>query len=168
MVGPKKRELCGVTLNYFYAIGEAFTGLVAWYCRDWVVLQYVVSAPPLLFFIYYWYTIFKFSSIFQQLISLILLRFVPESVRWLLAKNETHEAGKIIRKAAVVNGVVLSNDMQRYLGMVPKSSKEVAQIFRIYENVYFCTHTNFRLTNLMKLGFKNRTSHRFGRPSGRC
>lgn len=55
MVGLKKREMCGVVLNYFYSIGEAFTGLVAWWSRDWVILQHVVSAPALLFIIYYWY-----------------------------------------------------------------------------------------------------------------
>lgn len=54
MVGPSKREMCGVVLNYFYSIGEAVTGLAAWYSRDWVLFQYLVSAPPLLFVTYYW------------------------------------------------------------------------------------------------------------------
>jgi hypothetical protein len=38
----------------------------------------------------------------------IFLRFVPESVRWLLARQKNRRAGKIVRKAARVNGVVLS------------------------------------------------------------
>lgn len=49
MVGPKKREMSGIVLNYFYSIGEAVVGLAAWLCKDWVILQLVISAPPLLF-----------------------------------------------------------------------------------------------------------------------
>lgn len=54
MVGPKKREMSGIILNYFYAIGEAAVGIIAWWARDWVTLQLLASAPPLLFVIYYW------------------------------------------------------------------------------------------------------------------
>lgn len=97
MVGPRKRELTGIVLNYFYSIGEAAVGLLAWLLRDWVWLQYAVSAPPLLFVLYYW--------------------FVPESVRWLLAQKNTYKAGKIIRRAAVVNGVVLSDQILQVFEM---------------------------------------------------
>lgn len=99
MVGPGKRELTGIVLNYFYSIGEAAVGLLAWLLRDWVLLQYAVSAPPLLFVLYYW--------------------LVPESVRWLLAKQNTYKAGKIIRRAAVVNGVVLSDTILQVFEMAP-------------------------------------------------
>lgn len=54
MVGRKKREMSGIVLNYFYAIGEAIVGILAWLCRDWVTLQILISAPPLLFVVYYW------------------------------------------------------------------------------------------------------------------
>lgn len=54
MVGRKKREVTGMILNYFYSIGEALVALIAWLSRDWVILQLTVSAPPILFVIYYW------------------------------------------------------------------------------------------------------------------
>lgn len=57
MVGPKKREMSGIVLNYFYSIGEAVVGLAAWLCKDWVILQLVISAPPLLFVLYYWFVV---------------------------------------------------------------------------------------------------------------
>ncbi|GFG40420.1 hypothetical protein Cfor_01589 [Coptotermes formosanus] len=88
MVGRQKRETSATVLNYFYALGEAAVALVAWLSKSWVVIQLVVSAPPAVFILYYW--------------------FVPESVRWLLARQKNRRAGKIVRKAARVNGVVLS------------------------------------------------------------
>ena len=91
MVGRRKREMSGIVLNYFYAFGEAAVGLSAWLCRDWVSLQLIVSAPSLIFVFYYW--------------------VIPESVRWLLARKETLKAEFIIRKAAQINGVVLSENL---------------------------------------------------------
>lgn len=63
MVGKKKRELTGIVLNYFYAIGEALVALIAWFTRDWVMLQLTVSAPALLFIVYYWYGIILFRNL---------------------------------------------------------------------------------------------------------
>ena len=91
MVGKKKREMSGVVLNYFYSIGEALVGLIAWLDGDWVSLQYWVSAPPILFVAYYW--------------------IIPESIRWLLAKNFNAEALRIIKRAAKDNGVELSQGL---------------------------------------------------------
>lgn len=54
MVGLRQREMAGIVMNYFYAIGEAMVGLVAWMFGDWIILQIVVSAPPILFISYYW------------------------------------------------------------------------------------------------------------------
>lgn len=88
MVGPQKREMSGIILNYFYSVGEALVGLMFWLCPDWVILQLIISVPPLLFIGYYW--------------------IVPESVRWLLARKDYTKAGKIIKKAAHINGVELS------------------------------------------------------------
>ncbi|XP_075169516.1 organic cation transporter protein isoform X2 [Haematobia irritans] len=88
MVGPRRREMSSIVLNYFYAIGEAFVGLAAWLLHDWQLLQYALSVPPLFFMGYYW--------------------LVPESVRWLIARNKKERAGEIIRKAAEVNRKELS------------------------------------------------------------
>lgn len=91
MVGKKKREMSGVVLNYFYSIGEALVGVIAWLDGDWVNLQYWVSAPPILFVAYYW--------------------IIPESIRWLLARNDNVEALKVIKRAAKDNGVELSQGL---------------------------------------------------------
>lgn len=54
MVGKKKRELTGIVLNYFYAVGEALVAPIAWYTRDWKPTQLCVSAPAIIFVAYYW------------------------------------------------------------------------------------------------------------------
>lgn len=91
MVGKKKREMSGVVLNYFYSIGEALVGVIAWIDGDWVNLQYWVSVPPILFVGYYW--------------------IIPESIRWLIARKSYDEAFKIIKRAAQDNGVELSQNL---------------------------------------------------------
>ncbi|XP_025832792.1 organic cation transporter protein [Agrilus planipennis] len=88
MVGKKKREYTGIILNYFYAIGEAFVGLIAWLTLDWTYLQLSASAPAILFIVYYW--------------------VIPESVRWLIAKEKNDEAKKIVYKVAKTNRTSLS------------------------------------------------------------
>ncbi|XP_039484525.1 organic cation transporter protein isoform X8 [Drosophila santomea] len=82
MVGPRKREMSSIVLNYFYAVGEALLGLSV-FLPDWRQLQLALSLPPLICVAYFW--------------------LVPESVRWLLARNRREQAGVIIRRAAKVN-----------------------------------------------------------------
>lgn len=89
MVGRRKREVTGMILNYFYAIGEAFVALIAWLTKDWVHVQVIASAPAIVFISYYW--------------------FLPESVRWLLAKEKDKEAENIVCRVAKVNKVTLSD-----------------------------------------------------------
>ncbi|KAG5886494.1 hypothetical protein JTB14_014677 [Gonioctena quinquepunctata] len=91
MVGKRKREASGIVLNYFYAVGEAIVAPIAWYTRDWVHLQLIVSVPPIIFLGYYW--------------------MIPESVRWLLANRRKNEAKMIIMKVAKVNKVNMSLSM---------------------------------------------------------
>lgn len=87
MVGKNKRGIAGIVCNYFYAFGVALLGLLAWLYDHWVILQLIISIPPLVIFVFFW--------------------IVPESVRWLLSKNRNKEALHIIQKAAKCNGIVL-------------------------------------------------------------
>lgn len=93
MVGKKKRGVAGTVCNYFYSIGVSLLGVAAWLFNNYVVLQLLISIPPMIMFIYYW--------------------IVPESVRWLLAKNKNKQAIKIIKKAALVNGVEISESLHK-------------------------------------------------------
>jgi len=53
-VGKEKRDICSVGINYFYAVGEAMIGGVAWISQDWVTIQLALSVPPFIFSVYYW------------------------------------------------------------------------------------------------------------------
>ncbi|XP_059481373.1 organic cation transporter protein [Neocloeon triangulifer] len=91
LVGPSKREMSSMVINYFYAVGEASVGLFAWLFDDWQSLQLIVSVPPIFFIAYYW--------------------AVPESVRWLLTQKKNVKAKKIVQKVARANGVHLSQEI---------------------------------------------------------
>lgn len=55
MVGPRKREMSSIVLNYFYAVGEALLGLSV-FLPDWRQLQLALSVPPLICVAYFgWY-----------------------------------------------------------------------------------------------------------------
>ncbi|XP_070506358.1 organic cation transporter protein-like [Chironomus tepperi] len=91
MVGKNKREMAGVVLNYFYSIGEALVGIIAWIDGDWRNLQYWVSIPPILFIFYYW--------------------IIPESIRWLIANEAYSKAFEIVKKASKENNRELSGKL---------------------------------------------------------
>lgn len=109
MVGKRKREVTGIILNYFYAVGEAIVALIAWYTKDWMLLQVIVSAPAILFIGYYW--------------------IIPESVRWLLANSKNEKAKKIICRAAKINNVTLSDTLMDSLKeQTPLTTKDDDEI----------------------------------------
>lgn len=91
MVGKNKREVTGIVLNYFYAIGEALVALFAWLSKDWKHLQVTVSAPAIVFIGYYW--------------------LIPESVRWLMANSQKQKAKQVVIKVAKFNKVQLSESL---------------------------------------------------------
>lgn len=134
MVGRRKREMSGIVLNYFYALGEAAVGLFMWLCKDWRTLQLIVSAPPILFIFYHW--------------------IVPESVRWLLAKEKITKANLIIRKAANINGVVLSDITLGILnGKTEETDDELNGAIKPVEKI---TKKKHEMLNTFKAMFSSR------------
>lgn len=84
-IGAKWRTFVGIMIEVPFALGEAMTGVLAIFIRDWRWLQVAVTAPAFLLLSYMW--------------------LMPESVRWLVSQGRKTEAIKIINKAAKVNGV---------------------------------------------------------------
>ncbi|XP_069998962.1 organic cation transporter protein-like [Penaeus vannamei] len=84
-IGAKYRTFCGIMIEVPFALGEAMTGVLAIFIRDWRWLQVAVTAPAFLLLSYMW--------------------IMPESVRWLVSQGKRDVAVQIIKKAADVNGV---------------------------------------------------------------
>ncbi|XP_038078934.1 organic cation transporter protein-like [Patiria miniata] len=90
-VGPGWRTFIGVVVECFFALGYMSLAVVAYFVRDWRILQLVGSVPIILFF--------------------LLIRVVPESARWLITQGKLKEAEAIIRKIAKVNKAKLPDQL---------------------------------------------------------
>ena len=90
LVGPSKRVLCGIVIEYFFVLGELYLALVAWYFQHWRYIQLAVVLPGVLFFSYYF--------------------ILPESVRWLLLKKKYNQANLILQTVASRNKTNLPSD----------------------------------------------------------
>ncbi|CAL4107484.1 unnamed protein product, partial [Meganyctiphanes norvegica] len=91
LVGKKYRVLVGVLAQAFYTIGYFTAAMLAYFIPDWRILQITMTLPALLFIPYYW--------------------FIPESSRWLIAKNRGAEARVNLIKAAKVNKKEVSDEI---------------------------------------------------------
>ncbi|XP_050500241.1 organic cation transporter protein-like [Diabrotica virgifera virgifera] len=90
MVGPSKRPIAGTVCQMFFSLGYMLTAAFAYYIDNWRWLQFALTIPGVLFLGYWW--------------------FIPESARWLLTKNRTEEAKKLIQEAAKYNKVEISDE----------------------------------------------------------
>ncbi|XP_049748408.1 solute carrier family 22 member 20 [Elephas maximus indicus] len=78
------RTVAGVLLGYSFTFGQVILAAVAYLIRPWRWLQFAVSAPFLIFFLYSWW--------------------LPESSRWLLLHGKSQLAVQNLQKVATING----------------------------------------------------------------
>ncbi|XP_046542550.1 organic cation transporter protein-like [Haliotis rubra] len=90
LVGPSKRTIAGIAIQFFWCFGLFLLALVAYFIREWKYLQIVLSIPSVFFIAYWW--------------------VIPESPRWLLSRGRVDEAEVILKKLARVNGRSLPKD----------------------------------------------------------
>jgi len=90
LVGPNKRTLCGILIEFVFVAGELYLALVAWQLRDWRKVQLACVLPCLAFFSYYF--------------------FVPESVRWLIMKRKFRSAQSRLERIAEGNKVQMPSE----------------------------------------------------------
>ncbi|CAG2222323.1 OCTN [Mytilus edulis] len=91
LVGPTKRNLAGIVIEYFFALGLVLLAGVAYLLRDWFYIELAFGAPMVLFLLMWW--------------------VIPESPRWLINQGRKEEAEVILRKAAKVNKVTLPDKL---------------------------------------------------------
>ncbi|XP_032976519.1 solute carrier family 22 member 20 [Rhinolophus ferrumequinum] len=78
------RTVAGVLLGFSFTLGQLILAGVAYLIRPWRWLQFAVSIPFLIFFLYSWW--------------------LPESSRWLLLHGKAQLAVQNLRKVATMNG----------------------------------------------------------------
>ncbi|XP_037088485.1 organic cation transporter protein-like, partial [Pollicipes pollicipes] len=84
LVGDRWRVLLGIA--FFLPMSFSFIALsgIAYFIRDWRMLQLAVSLPSVLYVVYFW--------------------LVPESPRWLISRRRMAEATVIMQKIRRYNG----------------------------------------------------------------
>ncbi|XP_054426588.1 solute carrier family 22 member 20-like [Pteronotus mesoamericanus] len=113
------RTVAGVLLGFSFTLGQLILAAVAWLVRPWRWLQFAVSVPFLIFFLYSWW--------------------LPESSRWLLLHGKSQLALRNLRKVAAMNGrkeegdgltqeVVSSYIQSEFTGV--RTSSSVLDLFR--------------------------------------
>ncbi|XP_044538172.1 solute carrier family 22 member 20-like [Gracilinanus agilis] len=78
------RTVAGALLGYAFTLGQILLAGVAYLVRPWRWLQFAVSAPFFVIFLYSWW--------------------LPESSRWLLLHGKSHLAIQNLHKVATLNG----------------------------------------------------------------
>ncbi len=54
LVGPSKRVVAGMVIEFFFTAGMLLLGGIAYFIRTWRILQVIISIPGFLFLSYYW------------------------------------------------------------------------------------------------------------------
>ncbi|CAG9130231.1 unnamed protein product [Plutella xylostella] len=103
LVGPKGRVFGNTLINGVYVLGLMTLAGLSWRLQSWRHLLQIIYAPAVLVFSYIW--------------------LLNESVRWLLSKGRNNEAIDILKKAAKMNNVELSEQLLYPLNDVQKTDK---------------------------------------------
>lgn len=92
---PEKRVYASTIMNLVCGVATISLGIAAWLVPNWRQLLRVTYLP--------------------SVIMVLSLFAFPESIRWLLVKGRRREAGNVIKKAAKMNKITLSEKVSKYL-----------------------------------------------------
>uniref|UniRef100_A0A3B4WS69 Solute carrier family 22 member 13a n=1 Tax=Seriola lalandi dorsalis TaxID=1841481 RepID=A0A3B4WS69_SERLL len=121
-IGVKKRSFASCVSQMFGGLGQcAMAGLV-YAVRDWRTAQYFVSLTFLI---------------------CNLLRWIPESARWLLGNGRNEEAMKLIRRVAAINKKKLPENLPNMaMESIINVNSCLYHVFSSTEVSYFCLVLN--------------------------
>ncbi|XP_073959936.1 organic cation transporter protein-like [Choristoneura fumiferana] len=104
LVAPKGRVLGTTVLNLISTLGMMSLPAFSWWFQDWRKLLRIIYTPAILVFSYLW--------------------LLNESVRWLLSKGRNVEAAEILLKAAKMNNVDISEELNPLYKLEVKSDTQ--------------------------------------------
>jgi hypothetical protein len=133
LVGPSKRVLASNSIYFFFIIGQYFILLFGYLVREYQNLVILYSCLVTIFVVYFWYNFIHFNLdlIYKKLFQLI--RYIPESPRWLLLNKKRKKAVAIFETIAVSNKKDLSNCY--FLNRLINDKKQVPKLFTIEKNI---------------------------------
>ncbi|XP_063293565.1 solute carrier family 22 member 20-like [Pelobates fuscus] len=102
------RTLAGNFFGFSYSVGQLLLAAIAYNIRNWRWLQFAVSAPFCVFFIYSWW--------------------LPESARWLILRDRPHQAVENLRMAARFNGKLKEGKKINAEMLCSEMQKEILEI----------------------------------------
>ncbi|CAF97332.1 unnamed protein product, partial [Tetraodon nigroviridis] len=83
-IPTKQRTLVGTLTSFFFTFGQMILAGLAYWLRDWRMVQLAVCLPHFLFFAYSWW--------------------YAESARWLVLKRQSEKALESLHRVARING----------------------------------------------------------------
>ncbi|KAM4723085.1 solute carrier family 22 member 20-like [Rhinophrynus dorsalis] len=146
------RTLAGNFFGFSHSLGQIALAAIAYMIRDWRWLQFTVSAPFCVFFIYSWW--------------------LPESARWLILRDRSPQALRNLRKAAYLNGKweeaeklnteMLRSEMQKEIKSI-RTSHSVTDLVRtpVMRQISMCLILVWFSTNFAYYGL-NMDLQKFG------
>lgn len=107
-MAPKGRVLGNTILNVISTLGMMSLPAFSWWLQDWRKLLRIIYTPAILVFTYLW--------------------LLNESVRWLLSKGRNEEAAKVLLKAAKMNNVDISEELNPMYNVEVKCDTQEVKI----------------------------------------
>ena len=120
LIGKKYRIPIGFIDGIVFTLSSSLVGLVAYYIRDWRTLQLVLGIPMFAIPIITWYTFPIRLHLGNCVIHIYDLRFLPESIRWLITQKRYSEARMLILRAAKIN----NKHVPEHLLVIPGNCNE--------------------------------------------
>jgi OCT family organic cation transporter-like MFS transporter 4/5 len=84
MTSKRYHSLFSIIYTYFYVFGELFVVIIAYFVRDWFVLQWILAG-------------------LTTATTVLVIIFVPESPSWLISKKRFAEADKLLQMISKIN-----------------------------------------------------------------
>ncbi|XP_047996361.1 organic cation transporter protein-like [Leguminivora glycinivorella] len=108
LVGPKGRVFGNTLINFIFTFGLMSLPALSWLLQDWRQLLRIIYAPAMLVLSYIW--------------------LLNESPRWLLSKGRNEEAVEILNKAAKMNNVDISEELNPIMEMKEPEPQETKKL----------------------------------------